>query len=143
MKKLNLLLGILIGIIILACSSDDDSSSSNQDEIIAIWNLKSVENQSNDAPVFGCGIDQTTTFNNGNTGSEYFPEDFDGNPCEFNTLQFSWVRDGDQLTLTVAEEGTFVNQILLLTDTQLQIVVIEMNGTTVPEEQQEIFKYEK
>lgn len=143
MKKLNLLLGILIGIITFNCSSDDDSNDSNQDELVAVWNLKSVENQGNDVPVFGCGTDQTKTFNNGNTGSEYFPEDYDGNPCDFNTLQFNWTRDGNELTITVADEGTFVNQILLLTETQLQTVVVEISGTEVPENQREIFKYEK
>ena len=86
MNKLNLLFTILIGITIFNCSSDDDSNDINQDELIGVWNLKSVENQGNNVPVSGCGTDQTTTFNDENTGSEYFPEDYDGNPCEFNTL---------------------------------------------------------
>ena len=52
---------------------------------------------------------------------------------------FSWLREVNQLTLIVAEEGTFVHEILLLNETQLQIVVVEMNGVTVPEEEQENF----
>ncbi|MDG5493013.1 hypothetical protein [Psychroserpens sp. SPM9] len=93
MKKTNLLLVLFFGLILFSCASDDDTNTTNQDELIATWSLKSVENQGNDVPVFGCGIDQTTTFNNGNTGNEYFPEDYDGIPCEFNTLQFSWLRE--------------------------------------------------
>ncbi|WP_405246672.1 lipocalin family protein [Cellulophaga sp. Asnod2-G02] len=40
MKKLNLLIGILIGFIILSCSND--GSSENQDPIIGDWKLESV-----------------------------------------------------------------------------------------------------
>jgi len=40
MKRLNLLLGFLIGLIILSCSNDD--SSENQDPIIGSWKLASV-----------------------------------------------------------------------------------------------------
>lgn len=143
MNKLNLLLGILIGITITACSSDDNTDTTNQDELIGIWNLKSVENQGNDVPVFGCGVDQTTTFNSENAGSEYFPEDYNAAPCEFITLPFTWTRDDNQLLITVPEEGIFINEIVRLTDTELQIVVVETNGNAVPQEQQEIFKFEK
>jgi hypothetical protein len=40
MKKLNLLIGFLIGFIILSCSNDDNSG--NQDPIIGNWKLESV-----------------------------------------------------------------------------------------------------
>ncbi|WP_440881160.1 lipocalin family protein [Tenacibaculum sp. C7A-26P2] len=41
MKKLNLLIGFLIGLIILSCSKEDESG--NQDPIIGNWKLKSVK----------------------------------------------------------------------------------------------------
>ncbi|SED05606.1 Lipocalin-like domain-containing protein [Tenacibaculum sp. MAR_2009_124] len=41
MKKLNLLIGFLIGLIILSCSKEDESV--NQDPIIGNWKLKSVK----------------------------------------------------------------------------------------------------
>ncbi len=45
MKSLNLLIGILIGVLIFtACSDDDSDSSSNQDLIIGVWKpIKSVD----------------------------------------------------------------------------------------------------
>jgi hypothetical protein len=41
MKKLNLLIGFLIGLIILSCSKEDESR--NQDPIIGNWKLESVK----------------------------------------------------------------------------------------------------
>ncbi|WP_299112250.1 lipocalin family protein [uncultured Winogradskyella sp.] len=141
MKKLNLILGILIGIIIFSCSSDDDNS--NQDEIIGVWNLMSIENQGNDITVVDCQTQQNIVYNSNNSGTEKAPEEISQTPCEFNTVPFNWSRNGNEITLTVGEEGTFVNEILLLTENRLEIVVIEMDGTAVPENEQEILKYEK
>jgi hypothetical protein len=39
MNKLNLLLGILIGITILSCSSDDNNSEEINDPIVGVWNF--------------------------------------------------------------------------------------------------------
>ena len=37
MKKLNLVIGILIGIMILSCSNDDDETQVAENELIGIW----------------------------------------------------------------------------------------------------------
>jgi hypothetical protein len=144
MPKLNKLLILLITLIVLSCSSDDDKSNSNiQDDIIGTWSLVSIENQGNDIPVFGCGTEHTITYNSGNLGEEYFSQDFNENPCIFNTLNFTWERTGNLINKAIEFEGNNVNEIILLTDNQLQIAVVEWNGVAVPENEQEIYKYVK
>ncbi|MCA0133762.1 lipocalin-like domain-containing protein [Winogradskyella alexanderae] len=143
MKKPKLLFGILIGFLILSCSSDDDSNDTNQDDLVGTWNLVSIENQGNDVMVIDCQTEQNIVYNSNNSGTEKAPEEISQTPCEFNNVPFSWIRNGNQVTITVDQEGTFVNEILLLTENNLEIVVTEMNGTPVPQNEQEIFKYEK
>ncbi|WP_179348294.1 lipocalin family protein [Winogradskyella pacifica] len=143
MKKLNLLLGFLIGIMLFSCSSDDDSNESNQDELIGIWNLVSVENQGNDVTAVDCQIEQNIIFTANNTGTEKAPEEITQTPCDFFTVSFNWTRNGNEIAVVVAQEGTFLNEILLLTENTLEIVVTEIDGVAVPQNQQEIFKYEK
>jgi len=143
MKKPKLLFGILVGFLILSCSSDDDSNDTNQDDLVGTWNLISIENQGNDVMVIDCQTEQNIIYNSNNSGTEKAPEEITQTPCEFNNVPFSWTRNGNQVTITVDQEGTFVNEILLLTENNLEIVVTEMNGTPVPQNEQEIFKYEK
>lgn len=143
MKKPKLLFGILIVFLILSCSSDDDSNNTNQDDLVGTWNLISIENQGIDNIVIDCQTEQNIIYNSNNSGTEKAPEEISQTPCEFNTVPFSWTRNGNQVTITVDQEGTFVNEILLITENNLEIVVTEMNGTPVPQNEQEIFKYEK
>nr|WP_042248298.1 lipocalin family protein [Nonlabens ulvanivorans] len=125
-----------------SCGSDDDVQTVNQDDIVGIWTLKSVENQGVDVPTMNCQTEQTITFNSDLTGGERFPENQMA-PCDFSTTSFTWVRNGDLITQSVTGEGTFVNEVIVVNSTQLQVVVIERNGTAVPQNQQEIYKYEK
>jgi hypothetical protein len=143
MKKANLFFGILIGFLIYSCSSDDDSNNSDQDDLVGTWNLISIENQGNAVMVIDCQTEQNIIYNSNNSGTEKAPEEISQIPCDFNTVPFNWTRNGNQVTITVDQEGTFVNKILLLTENELEIVITEMNGTSVPQNQQEIFKYEK
>jgi len=143
MNKPKLLFGILIGLLILSCSSDDNSNDTNQDDLVGTWNLVSIENQGNDVMVIDCQTEQNIIYNSNNSGTETAPEEITQTPCEFNTAEFSWNRDGNQVTRMVAEEGTNVIEILLLNENNLQTVVIERNGIQVPENEQELFKYEK
>ncbi|GAL74849.1 lipocalin family protein [Nonlabens ulvanivorans] len=125
-----------------SCGSDDDVQTVNQDDIVGIWTLKSVENQGVGVPTMNCQTEQTITFNSDLTGGERFPENQMA-PCDFSTTSFTWVRNGDLITQSVTGEGTFVNEVIVVNSTQLQVVVIERNGTAVPQNQQEIYKYEK
>lgn len=127
---------------ISSCGSDDDAQPASQDDIVGVWTLKSVENQGSDVPTMDCRAQQTITFNSDLTGGERFPENQMA-PCDFSTTSYTWIRNGNLVTQSVAGEGTFVNEIILVNATQLQIVVTERNGITVPQNQQEIFKYEK
>lgn len=143
MKKLNLFSGILIAILLSSCASDDDSNDTNQDDLIGVWNLISVENQGNDNIAIDCQTEQNIIYNSNNSGTEKAPEEISQTPCDFFIVPFNWTRNGDEVTITVDQEGTFINEILLLTENRLEIVVTEMNGTAVPQNEQEIFKYEK
>jgi hypothetical protein len=141
-KYLRFSLFVVLVFGVLSCRSDDDIKSESQDEIVGLWTLKSVENQGTDVPTLDCRAQQTITFNSDLTGGERFPENQMA-PCDFSTTSYTWVRSGNQLTQSVSGEGTFVNEIILVNTTQLQIVVNERNGMTVPQNQQEIYKYEK
>jgi hypothetical protein len=141
-KYLRFSLFVVLVFGVLSCGSDDDIKSESQDEIVGLWTLKSVENQGTDVPTLDCRAQQTITFNSDLTGGERFPENQMA-PCDFSTTSYTWVRSGNQLTQSVSGEGTFVNEIILVNTTQLQIVVNERNGMTVPQNQQEIYKYEK
>ena len=145
MKKLYLLPLLLFGLIIFSCSSEEDSESpnTNQDALVGTWNLVSIENQGNDVLVTDCQTEQNIIYSSDNSGTEKAPEAISQTPCDFNTIPFNWSRNGSEVTITVAQEGTFVNQILVLTENALEIVVIEMDGTAVPQNEQEIFKYVK
>lgn len=149
MKLQNVLLEAMFGFILLSCSSDENpnnntnNNNSTQDLIVGTWNLKSVENQGNDVPVFGCGNNQTITYNGDNTGEEYFPEEYNQIPCQFNTVNFTWTRSDNQITRESPGEGTSILNVLQLTDDRLQTVVIERDGNEVPIMEREIFKYEK
>lgn len=142
MNNIKLLLPIILACFIISCGSDDDAEASNQDEIVGVWTLKSVENQGVNVPTVDCRVQQTVTYNVNFSGGESFPEN-DTEPCDFSTTNFTWNRNSSTVTLNVAGEGTFVNEIILVNATQLQTVVVERNGVSVSQNQREIYRYEK
>ena len=85
MKKLNLklTLAFLIGINIFSCSSGDDSNITNQDDLVGIWNLVSIENQGNNVMVIDCQTEQNIIYNSDDSGTEKAPE-------EISRLQGDW-----------------------------------------------------
>jgi hypothetical protein len=133
---------IVLAFGISSCGSDDDTQTEAQDNLIGVWTLKSTENQGVDIPTVNCLAQQTVTYNSDFSGGESFPEN-EMAPCDFSTTNYTWDRNSNLITISVIEEGIFVNEILLLNPTQLQIVVIESNGFPVPQNQREIYKYEK
>ncbi len=100
MNKLNLLLGILIGITILSCSSDDNSSEEINDPIIGIWNqVRVVEifnGQTFTSNSDNCESMNTETFNSNGTYEFTFHDDEFGN-CELSleSISGNWSRTGD------------------------------------------------
>jgi hypothetical protein len=90
MKKLNLLLGILIGLTILSCSSDDNNDS-NLDPLIGIWKpIKEVEtyvdNSTIDFDFSSCHQMSRYTFSENGTLNivEFANDEITGN-CEERT----------------------------------------------------------
>ena len=143
MKKLNVSIVALITLLFTSCSSDDSNEPAQDNQLIAEWNLVSTEFQGNDEPVVDCQTQQTITYNADGTGGEFFPEDISATTCEFSETQFTWTRGNNQITTTVNEEGVFVSDILVLNDSRLEIVTVIRNGNNIPDNEREIFKYEK
>ncbi len=100
MNKLNLLLGILIGITILSCSSDDNSSEEINDPIIGIWNqVRVVEifnGQTFTSNSDNCESMNTETFNSNGTYEFTFHDDEFGNcGLSLESISGNWNRTGD------------------------------------------------
>jgi hypothetical protein len=81
MNKLKLLLGLLIGISIIACSSDDDSSNGNQ-ETIRLYKKSEVYNNSN------LVFDKTVNYNSENKIQSIITNDY-GYNTETITVNYS------------------------------------------------------
>lgn len=95
MKKLNLILGILIGFTLISCSNDDEPQVS-ENELVGIWlRIDSYE-----------GFEERFTFNSNQTGNIYFR---DGAITDSNVLENSddmiWATQNNILTVT-ANDGT-------------------------------------
>jgi hypothetical protein len=82
MKKLNLLIGILIGLTILACSSDDDSSENNNQETNRFYKKSEVYSNSN------LVFDKTLNYNSDNKIQSIITNDF-GYNTETITVTYS------------------------------------------------------
>ena len=120
MKKLNLLLGILIGLSILSCSSDDDENS--QDTLIGIWKpIKFVELYQNAGEVtyedLGCYEQSRFTFSsNSSFNQQLFEENNNGDCIEDNSDNFisgTWEKISDNqynIQITLFNEDTQQNE---------------------------------
>jgi hypothetical protein len=97
MKKLNLLIGILLGLTIFACSSNDDSSDNNNQETNRFY--KKSEVYSNSILVF----DKTVNYNSDNKIQSIITNDY-GYSTETITATYS----GNEIT-TINENDDFVN----------------------------------
>lgn len=82
MKKLNLLIVILIGLTILACSSDDDSSDNNNQETNRFYKKSEVYNNNN------LIFDKTVNYNSNNRIQSMITNDF-GYSTETITATYS------------------------------------------------------
>lgn len=96
MKKLNLLLGILIGITIIACSSDDDSPSGNE-ETNRLYKKSEVYSNSN------LVFDKTINYNSENKIQSVITNDY-GYNTETITVNYS----GNSIS-SITEIDDFVN----------------------------------
>ncbi len=132
MKKLNLLLGILIGLTILSCSSDnnDNPQFTTEEELVqgSPWtfdhyemldildagnsNLTQTEIE-NETNISYAG--QVLTFYNDGTGSATFPSDEEDDNA---TWQWDIVNE-NQLQLTFDDESTFIFENIAVSNSQL------------------------
>jgi hypothetical protein len=100
MKKLNLLIGLLMGITILSCSSDDNDSEDLYDPIVGEWNeVRTVEIVNGQTFTFdadNCELMNTETFNSNQTYEFKFYDDESGN-CELSleSISGNWSKTGD------------------------------------------------
>lgn len=140
MKLLKLILCFAFVGLAFSCNTDDEVTIN---EIIGVWNLKSIESFGVDTPVTGCRLSDTFTFNLDLTGNNFFPENDPGDPCVFETVDFTWLRDGDQLMLDSVQEGPILIQIVRLTDVELQFSILEIDGVLPTAAEIRLFKYEK
>lgn len=124
-----------------SCDTADDGVE--QDIIIGVWNLKSIASSGLEIPATGCKLSDTFTFNLDFTGNNFFPENDPGDPCVFETIDFTWSRDGDDLTLDAVGEGIIHIEIISLTKTQLQFSILEIDGVLPTAAEMRLFKYEK
>lgn len=124
-----------------SCDTADDGVE--QDIIIGVWNLKSIASSGLEIPATGCKLSDTFTFDSDFTGNNFFPENDPGDPCIFETVDFTWLRDGDQLMLDSVQEGPILIQIVRLTDVELQFSILEINSVPATAAEIRLFKYEK
>ncbi len=96
MKKLNILLGILIGFTIIACSSDDDSPSGNE-ETIRLYKKSEVYSTNN------LVFDKTINYNSENKIQSVITNDY-GYKTETITVNYS----GNTIS-SITEIDNFVN----------------------------------
>lgn len=100
MKKLNLVLGIFVGITILSCSSNDNNSEEINDAIVGEWNeVRTVEIFNGQTLAFdsdNCALMNTQTFNSNQTYEFMFHDDESEN-CELTleSISGNWSKTGD------------------------------------------------
>ena len=140
MKKLNLLLGILIGMIVLSCSSDDNDSNSNEPTIIGKWILVNQIYNGENENLSDCQLQHTLTFNTNGTLISYY-SDYD--PCEFFTETQQYELNGDELKILFGENSDFRYNVLSLNVTELSIENFYRNGEILQENYRTTRKYER
>ena len=119
MKKLNLIIGILIGIMILSCSNDDDETQVAENELIGIW----LRIDSNDT------FEERYTFNSNQTGNNYFLDGSFTNSSDFNWTTenniLTTTTDDDSFDITVPYQINSDGQLVLANDSDLTYNKIE------------------
>lgn len=149
MKKLNLLLGILIGIIIYSCSSNDNKPTAEIDTIIGKWKLSAIEVNGQNQTLNECHLQHTTTYQqNGNMIEYYWQNEM--TPCIFNTTTIQYTLENGILTSINLSEGSngeafeISNEIITLNETTLIYKEIaDNNNGSYPENEQQTFKFIK
>jgi len=149
MKKLNLIIGILIGITFLSCSSDENNNSTQQDPIIGVWKLTSIELNGENSDLHQCMLEQTNTYKeNGNFLSYFWQNEVE--PCEFSTVTFQYILEGNILTSINPFETIdnipfqVTNEIITLNEITLIYKEVADNFEgNYPENQQQVFTYNK
>ncbi|MDA9125987.1 lipocalin family protein [Flavobacteriaceae bacterium] len=124
MKKLNLLIGILIGIMILSSCSSDDDSNSNSVSIVGIWKpIKEVfvcsTGNEETSDFSTCLLMTRLTFNSNNTfnNQEYSEDTVD---CLENFSNGTWTLITNNLTFNLSEV-TVIPTFFELTDNIIKI----------------------
>mgnify|MGYP000921808165 CR=1 FL=1 len=142
MKKLNLLIGILIGLTILSCSSNDDNSQLSTEDLLiqgSPWTFDhyevtsildignssytEIEIESDTNQALEGGI---ITFNNDGTGSDFFPNN--------NGPEFTWnweIINNNQLK-TVSANG--LSNTINISVTSSQLITESEEGYTYDEQ---------
>ncbi|MGS2727933.1 lipocalin family protein [Psychroserpens sp. BH13MA-6] len=140
MKKLNLLLGLLIGLTILSCSSDNNDSNSNEPTIIGEWVLVNQIYDGQNENLSDCELQETLTFNSNGTLISYYT---DNDPCEFFTDNQQYELNGSELKIIFGQNSDFRYNVLDLTATELSIENFYRNGETLEENNRTTYEYEK
>ena len=124
MKKLNLVIGILIGIMILSSCSSDDDSNSNSVSIVGIWKpIKEVfvcsTGNEETSDFSTCLLMTRLTFNSNNTfnNQEYSEDTVD---CLENFSNGTWTLITNNLTFNLSEV-TVIPTFFELTDNIIKI----------------------
>ncbi len=140
MKKLNLLLGILIGLTILSCSSDDNDSNSNEPTIIGEWILVNQIYNGQNESLSDCELQETLTFSSSGTLISYFT---DNDPCEFFTENQQYSLNESELTILFGQNSDFRFNVLTLSSSELNIENFYRNSETLEENNRTTYEYEK
>jgi len=140
MKKLNLLLGLLIGLTIISCSSDDNDSNPNEPTIIGEWILVNQIYDGQVENLSACELQESLTFNSNGTLISYYT---DNDPCEFFTENQQYELNGTELKILFSNNSDFRFNVLTLSETELSIENFYRNGETLEENNRTTYEYEK
>jgi len=141
MKKLNLLLGIFIGLIFISCSSDDSQGqNSNEPTIIGEWILINQIYNGQNENLSSCELQETLTFNSNGTLISYYT---DNDPCEFFTEDQQYNLNDLELTILFGQNSDFRFNVLNLSATELSIENFYRNGETLDFNNRTTYEYEK
>ncbi len=99
MKKLNLFIGLLIGLSILSCSSDKNDSEEVNDPIVGIWKQVRVVDLYNGEEFISnsdnCAIQNTHTFNSNQTFSfKFYDNEFSDCHLSLESISGNWNKNG-------------------------------------------------
>ncbi|MEH1009513.1 lipocalin family protein [Winogradskyella sp. ECml5-4] len=140
MKKLNLLIGLLIGLTILSCSSDDNDSNTIEPTIIGEWILVNQIYDGQNENLSACELQESLTFNSNGTLISYYT---DNDPCEFFTDNQQYELNETELTILFGQNSDFRFNVLTLSETELKIENFYRNGETLEENNRTTYEYEK